>query len=179
MARSKQAKSGQQPRITAGSVQRQFRRLADAEIAAHSARFFKTDKGEYGEGERFLGIRVPDTRKAARQYRLASLRTVNALLKSRYHEERLLALLILVDQYARGDAVKRDSIFENYLSHRRYINNWDLVDSSAHKIVGPHLQDASRALLYELAASNDLWDRRIAVIATFHFIKDDDFDDSL
>ena len=165
--------------MTAGSVRREFRRLADPEIAAHSARFFKTGKGEYGEGDRFLGIRVPATRKAARQYRAAPLRSVNALLKSRYHEERLLALLILVAKYTRGDAEERESVFENYLAHRRYINNWDLVDSSAHKIVGPQLQDEPRGLLYELAASDNLWDRRIAVIATFHFIRHDDFGDAL
>ncbi len=90
-----------------------------------------------------------------------------------------MALLILVDRYSRGDRVERLAIFENYLAHRRYVNNWDLVDSSAHKIVGPELQDASRGLLYELAESENLWDRRIAVIATFHFIRDDDFDDAL
>ncbi len=179
MAHSTSVKPGQKTRITARVVQREFRRLADSGIAAHSARFFKTGKGEYGEGDRFLGIRVPDTRLAARRYRMAPLRTVNALLKSRYHEERLMALLILVDQYARGDAIERRIVFDNYLAHRRYINNWDLVDSSAHKIVGAELQDAPRELLYKLAASEVLWDRRIAVIATFHFIGNDDFADAL
>ncbi len=90
-----------------------------------------------------------------------------------------MALLILVDQYARGSASERRRIFDNYLAHRRHINNWDLVDSSAHKIVGSELQDAPRGLLYELAASEVLWDRRIAVIATFHFIRNDDFADAL
>ena len=156
-----------------------MRRLGDEAVAAHAARFFKTGKGEYGEGDRFLGIRVPVVRKQVRQFRNAPLRSVIALLRSTYHEERLLAVLLLVEQYERGDAATKQRVFDAYLERRRYVNNWDLVDSSAHRIVGPQLGPGDRALLYELAASNGLWDRRIAMMATLHYIRLNDFHDAL
>lgn len=164
---------------TAKQVQDEFRARGDATIAAHSARFFKTGKGEYGAGDRFLGIRVPETRSFAGRYRDLSLRSAGALLKSGFHEERLLAVLILVAKYERGDAAERQRVFDTYLSMRRYVNNWDLVDSSAHKIVGPQLMAGDRALLYELAASDDLWGRRIAIMSTYHFIREGEFADTL
>ena len=164
---------------TAKQVQDEFRALGDAEIAAHSARFFKTGEGEYGAGDKFLGIRVPETRRFARCHRELPPRTVGALLKSKYHEERLLAVLVLVVRYERGDEAERARVFETYLSMRRFVNNWDLVDSSAHKIVGPQLIDGDRSLLYELAASDDLWDRRIAIMSTYHFIREGEFSDTL
>lgn len=164
---------------SARQVRHEFRALGDAKIAAHSARFFKSGKGEYGAGDRFLGIRVPETRRFARRYRDLSMRSVGALLKSAYHEERLLAVLILVAKYERGDEAERQRVFDAYLSLRRFVNNWDLVDSSAHKIVGPQLADGDRELLYELAASHGLWDRRIAIMSTYHFIRQGDFADTL
>ena len=164
---------------TAKQVQEEFRALGDAGIAAHSARFFKTGKGEYGAGDRFLGIRVPETRRFARRCRGLPPRSVGALLKSKYHEERLLAVLVLVAQYERGDEAERDRVFDMYLSMRRFVNNWDLVDSSAHKIVGPQLINGDRSLLYELAGSGDLWDRRIAIMSTYHFIREAEFADTL
>lgn len=164
---------------TAKSITAELHALADPAIAAHSAVFFKTGKGEYGEGDRFLGIRVPVLRKLARKHRDAAERATVALLKSRYHEARLLALLMLVDRYERGDEAARAWIFERYLEHRRYVNNWDLVDLSAPKIVGPHLEHGDRSLLDDLARSAVVWDRRIAVMATLAFIRAGDFDDTL
>ncbi len=156
-----------------------LRALGDEKIAAHSARFFKAGKGEYGEGDCFLGIRVPVIRQQVRRFRDAPERAVLAMLKSRYHEERLFAVLLLVEHYRRGDAVVRQRVFDTYLAQRSRINNWDLVDSSAHLIVGPQLEAGDRGLLYELAAANRLWDRRIAIMATLHYIRNDDFDDAL
>ena len=164
---------------TAKQVQADFRALGDPDTAAHSARFFKTGKGEYGEGDRFIGIRVPETRRFARRHRDLKPRAVDALLKSKYHEERLLAVLILVAQYERGDADERARVFDKYVSMRGFVNNWDLVDSSAHKIVGPQLMAGDRSLLHELAESGNLWDRRIAIMSTYHFIREGDFDDTL
>ena len=145
----------------------------------HSARFFKTGKGEYGDGDRFLGIRVPVTRSCVRRFRRASLRTLLALLKSKFHEERLLAVLLLVDRYQRGDDAMRRKVYDAYLAHREWVNNWDLVDSSAHLIVGPQLDGGSKAVLYELARSASLWDRRIAIMSTYHFIRQDEFEHTL
>ncbi|MDJ0749738.1 MAG: DNA alkylation repair protein [Woeseiaceae bacterium] len=157
-----------------------LRALGSAEIAEHSAGFFKSGKGEYGEGDRFLGIRVPMIRKQVTGFRDAPLRSVLALLRSQFHEERLLAVLLLVEKYRRGDAGTKQRVFDSYLSHRSFVNNWDLVDSSAHLIVGPQLQeDGDRRLLCELAGSESLWDRRIAMMATFHYIRNKDFTDAL
>lgn len=149
-------------------------------IAAKSRRFFKTGKGEYGEGDKFLGIRVPVLRRLCREYRGAPLRTALELLKSPFHEARLLALLMLVDRYERSrDDGERGAIYRAYLRHTARINNWDLVDCSAPRIVGAHLLDKDRAPLYRLARSKSLWERRIAIMATFSFIRDDDFSDTL
>ena len=164
--------------MSARQVQAEFRALGDTEIAAHSARFFKCGQGEYGEGDRFLGIRVPNTRRFARRYRLMPLRSVRALLRSPFHEERLLAVLILVVQYHRGDSEQRNRVFDTYMTMREFVNNWDIVDSSAHKIVGPHLENGGRHLLDELADSDSLWDRRIAMMSTYHFIRNNDFNDA-
>lgn len=160
-------------------IRSEMKRLGDPEIAAHSQRFFKTGPGQYGQGDRFLGIRVPVTRKVARRCSDLSLRQITSLLHSRFHEERLLALLILVRQFTRGDVVQQRRIFELYLDNTEYINNWDLVDSSAHLIVGPWLQDRPRGLLRKLVRSDSLWERRIAMMSTFHFIRQDDFADAL
>ncbi len=156
-----------------------LRELGNSEIAEHSAGFFKTAKGEYGEGDRFLGIRVPVIRQQVRRFRDAPERAVLAILKSKYHEERLLAVLLLVDRYGRGDAATRQRVFDAYLANREQINNWDLVDSSAHLIVGPQLENRDRGLLYELATADRIWDRRIAMMATYHYIRNDDYEDAL
>lgn len=145
------------------------------EKAAFFPRFFKTGKGQYGEGDVFIGVTVPDIRKVAKTYANLSLTDIRSLLTSKIHEERLLALLILVDQYEKGDSATKQKIFDFYLKNTRYVNNWDLVDSSAHKIVGAHLEKKSAALLDTLARSSNLWEQRIAIIATLHCIRKNDF----
>jgi 3-methyladenine DNA glycosylase AlkD len=153
-------------------VQRQVRRLGDPIRAQHSLRFFKTGPGDYGEGDRFLGLTVPALRALAREHQDLPLKQITILLKSPWHEERALALLILVRQYARATPEERDQIYRAYLAHTKYINNWDLVDCSAEHIVGAHLAaNGDRSTLTTLARSKDLWRRRIAVLATFHDIK--------
>ena len=153
--------------------------LGNKERAAVSQRFFKTGPGEYGEGDIFLGIKVPVLRGLAKEYFDLSLKDVNTILESKFHEERLLSLFIMVDQFSNGDRKKKKTIYELYLKNTVFINNWDLVDSSAHHIVGPYLMTKSKAPLYEMARSDLLWERRIAIMATFHYIKNDNFNDTL
>lgn len=153
--------------------------LADPADAIHLQRFFKTAPGEYGAGDKFLGLRVPDLRRLVREYRQLTDAHALEMLASSWHEERLLALLLLVDRYGRGDRSQRDRIHHAYLAHTRYINNWDLVDSSAAQIVGPHLKAREIELLVRLARSDDIWERRIAIISTLHFIKQDEFGPTL
>ena len=161
------------------TLHRDIRRVSTPARAKVSRSFFKTGTGQYGEGDRFLGTTVPDLRALSVKYQDLSLKDLASLLKSPWHEERLLALLILVRQYARGDAALRSAIFKLYLGHTRYINNWDLVDLSADRIVGAHLHDGDRQLLSKLAQSRSLWERRIAMIASFHFIKRGEYEDAL
>ena len=165
--------------MDARTISRALRKLGDAALAQHSQRFFKTGKGEYGEGDRFLGIRVPVLRERLKMFRDTPGDEIIRLLASKYHEERLFALLLMVDQFRRGSESERGWIYRQYLANTRYINNWDLVDSSAGKIVGAYLEKRSRKPLYKLARSKSLWERRIAVIATSHFIGRNDFDDTL
>lgn len=148
-----------------------MRALADPEIAAHSQRFFKTGPGEYGEGDRFLGIRVPELRRLAREYRDAPERVAWSLLRSKLHEERLLALFMLVERFRRGADEDRARIYDKYLEHLEYVNGWDLVDSSAGHIVGTYLEGKDPSVLYELAASRNLWKRRVSIMATSAFIR--------
>jgi 3-methyladenine DNA glycosylase AlkD len=142
------------------------------------ARFFKAGSGEYGAGDRFLGIRVPELRRLARHYQALPPAAVSRLLASPWHEARLLALFVLVEQYARGDAARREAIYRLYLRSAG-VNNWDLVDGSAEHIVGAHLRERSRAPLVRLARARSVWKRRIAIMATFHFIKHGEFDETL
>ncbi len=161
-------------------IMNKLRKLGDSDIAAHSRRFFKTGKGEYGEGDMFLGIRVPAIRKCVKEYRTILLEDTLELLKSPFHEARLLALLILVVKYSsEKESPKQETIYRSYLSHTKYINNWDLVDCSAQHIVGAHLFSKDRKTIYRLIRSKSLWERRIGVLATFHFIKRGDFSDTL
>lgn len=142
-------------------------------------RFFKTGPGEYGEGDRFLGVTVPTLRALAREHQDLPLKQITILLKSPWHEERVLALLILVRQYARGTLDQRQRIYRAYLAHTRHINNWDLVDCSAEHIVGAHLSNGGSATLVTLARSDNLWRRRIAVMATYYDIKRGAFRETL
>lgn len=158
--------------------------IADSEIAKHSARYFKTGPGEYGEGDRFRGIRVPALRKLVKEYRALSHADVLTMLHASWHEDRLLALLIWIEQYRRGDDTRKCLIFDDYLANTTYINNWDLIDSSAPKIVGAQLfaQEEYRtpnALLTTLAKSSSLWERRIAIMSTMYFIQNGEYAETL
>lgn len=158
----------------------ELKTIGNEDTALHSQRFFKTGVGEYGEGDLFLGIRVPVLRKLTKKYKELSLEYTIELLKNNYHEARLLALFILIDKFEKASTHDlRKEIYRLYLRHTSYINNWDLVDSSAHKIVGSYLLDLDRSILYTLVNSKLLWDRRIAIVATFWFIRDEQFDDTL
>jgi 3-methyladenine DNA glycosylase AlkD len=165
--------------MTYADIQTELAQLADPVDAKNLAWFFKTGPGDYGEGDQFRGIRVPVLRKLVRRYRELPLTDTTALLASPWHEDRLLALLILVDQYRRGDAVARQAIFDLYLAHTNRINNWDLVDLSAPAIVGGHLFGGDTTLLTTLAQSPSLWERRIAMLATAHFIDRGRFEEPL
>jgi 3-methyladenine DNA glycosylase AlkD len=165
--------------MKARQLQESLRSIGDDTIAKHSKRFFKAGKGEYGEGDRFLGIRVPVLRQHAREYRELPSDQLRQVLHSIYHEERLCALLIMVLQYTHGGDKERNRLFRLYLDNTRYINNWDLVDSSAYHIVGPHLEKRDRQILHDLADSPSLWERRIAIISTLHFIKCQQYKDTL
>lgn len=156
---------------TAKHVRAALAAAGDPARAISSARFFKTGKGQYGEGDRFLGVTVPGQRLIARAHRGLPLAEIAALLASGLHEERLTALLILVDTYERGDDATKRSCFDFYLENLGRVNNWDLVDSSAHLIVGDHLLKRDRRLLRTLARSAKLWERRVAMIATLAFIR--------
>jgi 3-methyladenine DNA glycosylase AlkD len=156
-------------------LRRELRALADPRRAAGALRYFKTGRGEYGEGQQFLGLPAPMLHRFAREYQDLPLAELARFLKSEWHEERALALLILVRRHARADARQRAAIHRFYLRHLRYVDNWDLVDCSAAQLVGAHVTDADRALLVKLARSRRVWDRRVAMIATLHGIKRDDF----
>lgn len=160
-------------------IQKGLRLLANEEIAEHSQRFFQTAKGQYGHGDRFLGIRVPALRKIARQNRGVSVEQASRLLKSEFHEERLLSLLLLVAMFKKANDEGRRAIYALYLKNTRFINNWDLVDSSAEYIVGAYLRGGDKRPLYDLAVSNMLWERRISIMSTFGFIKHCEFADTL
>ena len=160
-------------------LQSAMREMANPEIAAHSAGFFKTGKGEYGEGDKFLGVRVPPIRALAKQYQGISLTEILKLLKSKYHEERLLAVILMVNSYTRSDESGQSDIYHAYLDNTHLINGWDLVDSSAHQIVGGYLLDKKRQGLRVLSRSESLWERRISIIATLHYIRLKQFDDTL
>jgi 3-methyladenine DNA glycosylase AlkD len=156
---------------TAEHVRQALHALHDPARALGSARFFKTGKGQYGEGDRFIGVTVPAQRTVARAHRALPLPEIEALLASPIHEERLTALLILVEAYEGGGEETRRACFDLYLRNLAWVNNWDLVDSSAHLIVGDWLLGRDRRLLRELARSKILWERRVAMIATLAFIR--------
>lgn len=166
---------------TANDVKRALRALADPERARHSQGFFKTGAGQYGEGDQFIGVRVPEQRKIARQFRGLPLDQISKLLKSAVHEDRLTALLLLIDAYERaeGDPEQQRRIVDAYLGHLRYVNNWDLVDTSAPKIWGSWLWSRDRAPLFEQIRSKRLWTRRVAMLASLEFIRHGEAEDAL
>ena len=165
--------------MTLQALRRHLQNSADPEKARLLRGFFKTGPGQYGEGDEFLGVVVPTLRKLAAQCGELRLADVQALLRSRVHEERLLALLILVRRFAQSEQAAQLAIFRLYLTHRRFVNNWDLVDSSAPHIVGSFLLHRERSLLDWLADSPRLWDRRIAVVSTHCFIRHQDYTSTL
>lgn len=165
--------------MTAREISKRLHLLADKEKAKVLQGFFKTGPGQYGEGDVFLGITVPALRRLARECGDTSVAEAARLLHSSIHEERLLALLLLVRMYEEGDDRMKGRIYKLYLKSTRYVNNWDLVDLSAPNIVGNHLLDRNRRTLYALAKSRDLWKRRIAIMATFALIKQNDHADAL
>jgi 3-methyladenine DNA glycosylase AlkD len=165
--------------MLANDLQTRLRSLGNPSDAVFLARFFKTGPGQYGEGDSFIGVRVPVIRKVAREFKGMPLAEVECLLHSEIHEERMAALAILVMQATKADAKTKKAIYELYLANTQFINNWDLVDLSAPQIVGVYLADKSRKPLHRLATSSRLWDRRISILATFHFIRMGDFADTL
>ncbi len=160
-------------------IQKRLRDLGDHKKAKILQKFFKTGPGEYGEGDVFLGITVPQLRKLAKEYQGITVEEMEQLLKSSIHDERLLSLLIFVLKYSKGDYSGKKIIYELYMKNIRFVNNWDLVDGSAHHIVGAYLMDKSKKPLYSLAKSKNLWARRIAIMSTFHFIKGNEFTETL
>jgi 3-methyladenine DNA glycosylase AlkD len=167
------------PRMSFQKLQTRLRALADPADAAFLAKFFKTAPGQYGAGDVFLGIRVPVIRKVAGQFADLSLADTGRLLRSKFHEERLAALAILVLQAKKADVAARREIYDFYLANTAYVNNWDLVDLSAPQVVGAYLAERGRKPLDRLAKSKSLWERRISIVATFHFIRLGQFDDTL
>jgi len=165
--------------MIAPKIQKRLRQFASRDKARILQGFFKTGPGEYGEGDIFLGVMVPDIRRVAKEFQDTPVGQIKEILASRYHEERLLALLMLVREFAKGDEALKKRIYGLYLRNTRYINNWDLVDLSAPNIVGTYLLDKSRKPLYAFARSKDLWKRRIAILSTAAFIRQNDFDDTL
>ena len=155
--------------MTAKDAQDKLRKLADPVLAASATRFFKTGPGEYGENDVFLGLRAATLRELAKEHQALPLEEVEALLQSEVHEDRSLALLILVRAVAKAPDALRKQVYDFYRSNTRFVNNWDLVDGSAPTLVGGYLVDKSRKALVGLAKSKSLWERRIAIVATQHF----------
>lgn len=160
-------------------IQINFRKLANNKKAKILSGFFKTGKGEYGYGDIFLGIMVPDIRNFAKKNSKINLNEVKFILRSKYHEERLLALFLLVNKFQKENDDERRKIFEIYFKNIKYINNWDLVDQSADKIVGKYLENKDKKIIEELAESENVWEKRIAMISCFAYIKDGKADFSL
>jgi len=167
--------------MTYTQVVTELKQAANPIFAKNLARFFKTGKGEYGEGDIFLGIKVPIQRQIAKKYKDLKLSDVQKLLSGKYHEHRLTGLLILTYKYPKATPREKEEIIKLYLKNTRNINNWDLVDLSAHKLLGQHLYDqlADKKILTKFAHSIDLWERRIAVLSTFAFINNKQYKEAL
>lgn len=157
---------------------RALQNIADPKKAAFLPTFFKTGKGQYGEGDVFLGVSMPDIRLLAKTFRESSLQEIEKLLQNKYHEVRMLGAVLLTLQFQDGDEKEQKKIFDFYLSHTKHINNWDLVDVSAHLIVGAHLLKRERSLLLTLAKTDHLWTQRIAMVSTLAFIRVGETDDT-
>ncbi len=161
------------------SVESDLHNAGDPTRAKTLSRFFKTGKGEYGEGDVFIGLTVPQVREIAIKHLSTDKKILKKMLENKIHEYRLTALLILVEKYKKSDSNEKRKIIDFYLKNIRYVNNWDLVDLSADKILGDYLFDKDKSLLYKLAKSSNLWERRVSIISTFHFIKNNQFEDTI
>jgi len=166
-------------RATAEKVRKELRKYANKKTAKALQWFFKTGPGEYAEGDKFIGVKVPHIRSVVKKFKDISLKDAVQLLKSGIHEERMFALLTLVSKFNKANEDEKKKIFTIYLKNSRFINNWDLVDLSAPNIIGAYIMNKDKNILYRLARSKTLWERRIAVLGTFYFIKYGQFDDSL
>lgn len=164
---------------TGHTVSRTLRGLGSAADAEHAQRYFKTGPGQYGFGDRFIGVRVPVLRKLVKTHAALPFAALRVLLQSEIHEERLFALLVMVHRFTRETEPRQTAIHTLYLENLRAVNNWDLVDCSAPTLVGAYLADRDKQPLYTMAASDNLWHRRIAMLAAFHFIRNNVFDDAL
>ena len=160
------------------TITNELQALSDTEKREIFPKFFKAGKGEYGEGDRFLGVTVPNIRAIAKQYKNVSLNEIRELMQSEWHEVRLCALLIMVEKSKKKDEALRQQLFDLYLSQTDRINNWDLVDLSCRFIVGEYLLDKSRDILYQLAQNPLLWDNRIAIVSTYAFIRKGQLEDT-
>ncbi|MFA5007950.1 MAG: DNA alkylation repair protein [Candidatus Omnitrophota bacterium] len=160
-------------------IKKELRKNSNKEKARILRGFFKTAPGEYGYGDVFIGVSVPHIREIAKKYKTISLDSLCKLLASRIHEERLLALIILVLKFNEAGVKERKKIYELYLKNTKYINNWDLVDLTAPNIVGKFLANTDKKILYKLVKSKSLWERRISVISTFNFIRNNSFNDTI
>ena len=165
--------------VKLGRLKKELLKAKDNKKAKFLAGFFKTGKGQYAEGDLFLGLTVPRQREIAKKYPDLSLSQIQQLLNSKYHEFRLCALLILISKYNKSDEKTKAKIVTFYLKNTKRINNWDLVDLSAEYILGSYLLERDKSVLYKLAKSQNLWERRIAIIATFFFIRKNQFTDTL
>lgn len=156
-------------------LREEIKKLASPEKAKASQRFFKTGPGEYGEGDQFIGLKVPEQRAIAKKYKELVFDEVVELLKSPIHEERLIALFIMIYQFNRGTDELKKRYYDVYMSHTEFINNWDLIDSSAGYVVGAYLQNKSKDILFTFAKSESLWKRRIAIMSTFPYIRSGEY----
>lgn len=169
--------SGALKNTALSDIRHDFLKIADLQRANNLRRFFKTGKGEYGEGDKFLGVTVPDIRIIVKKYNSISLKDTLLLLRSKFHEQRLCALLILVEKYKKGNDKQKQEIYHHYLKNTKRINNWDLVDLTAPNIIGNYLLNRNRQILSNLMKSDNLWERRIAVLSCASFIRKNDFTD--
>jgi len=161
------------------TLKKELARFGNPKKAKILSGFFKTGKGQYGHGDAFLGVKVPETRIVAKKFNSLNLKDLKKLLYSKIHEERLCALLILVDKYKKSDSKNKKIIVDFYLNNAKKVNNWDLVDLSADMILGNYLIDKNKSILYKLVKSQNLWEKRISIISTFAFIRNNKFDDTI
>lgn len=161
------------------NLKKDLRKFSNPEKAKLLSGFFKTGKGQYGEGDKFLGVMVPQTRAVAKKHKDATLKDVARLLESEWHEERLCGVLMLVERFSKADKPLQKELFNFYMSHSQKINNWDLVDLSAPRIVGAYLIDKDKKILYKYAKSKNLWQRRISIISTLYFVSKKEYSDAL